>query len=75
MRTHNISLVKDNRKDISILLPDLALRLTLTSSNYPCFEHIFLVPKVFEPWKFDCIFLKISSSAMLSDFVIPSNIL
>ena len=55
MRTHNIPLIKDNRKDISILLPDPALRLTLTSSNYPCLEHIFLVPQVFELLKFDCI--------------------
>ena len=32
--------------------PDLALRLTLISSNNPCFELIFMVPKVFEPLKF-----------------------
>ena len=35
--------------------PDLALWLTLISSNYPCLELIFMVPKVFEPLKFDCI--------------------
>ena len=35
--------------------PDLALWLTLISSNYPCLEHIFIVPKVFDPLKFDCI--------------------
>ena len=34
--------------------PILAQRLTLISSNYPCLEHIFIVPKVFEPLKFDC---------------------
>ena len=35
--------------------PDLALSSTLIGSNYPCLELIFLVPKVFEPLKFDCI--------------------
>ena len=34
--------------------PDPALLSTLTSSNYPCLELIFMVPKVFEPFKFDC---------------------
>ena len=37
--------------------PDLALLPTLTGSNYPCLELIFMVPKVFEPLKFDCIFM------------------
>ena len=35
--------------------PDLALLSTLTGSNYPCLELIFMVPKVFEPLKSDCI--------------------
>ena len=35
--------------------PDLALSSTLIGSNYPCLELIFMVPKVFEPLKFDCI--------------------
>ena len=35
--------------------PDLALLSTLNGSNYPCLELIFMVPKVFEPLKFDCI--------------------
>ena len=35
--------------------PDLALLSTLTGSNYPCLELIFMVPKVFEPLKVDCI--------------------
>ena len=34
--------------------PDLALRLTLISSNHPCLEQIFMVPKVYEPLKFYC---------------------
>ena len=35
--------VEENRKDIPIMHPDLALWLTLISSNYPCLEHIFMV--------------------------------
>ena len=35
--------------------PDLALLTTLTGSNYPCLELIFIVQKLFEPLKFDCI--------------------
>ena len=34
--------------------PDLALLSTFTSSNYPCLELIFMVPKVFKPLKFIC---------------------
>ena len=34
--------------------PDLALSSTLIGSNYPCLELTFMVPKVFEPVKFDC---------------------
>ena len=39
-----------------ILPPDLELWLTLIRSNYPCLEHNFIVPKVFEPLKFYCNF-------------------
>ena len=35
--------------------PDLALLSTFIGSNYPCLELIFMVPKVFEPLKFDYI--------------------
>ena len=34
--------------------PDLAL---LISPNYPCLEHNYVVPKVFEPLKFYCIWM------------------
>ena len=44
--------MQENRKDIPILPSDLALWLTLISSNFPGFEHIFMVPKLFEPLKF-----------------------
>ena len=30
--------------------------LTLSGSNYPCLERIYMVPKMFEPLRFDCIF-------------------
>ena len=36
------------------LLPDLALWLTLSGSSYPYLEQISMVPKMFEPLKFDC---------------------
>ena len=55
MRTHNIPSCYRNSKEIFIMPPDLALLLTLVGSNYPCLELIFMVPKVFEPLKFDCI--------------------
>ena len=32
--------------------------LTFGSLNYPCLEQIFLVPKIFEPLKFDYMFRK-----------------
>ena len=56
MRTHNIPPWYRNIKEI-LRPPDLALLSTLIGSNYPCLELIFIVPKVFEPLKFDCISL------------------
>ena len=35
---------------------DLALLSSLIGLNYPCLELIFMVPNVFEPLKFDCIY-------------------
>ena len=35
--------------------PDLAQSSTLISSNNPFLKLIFMVPKVFQPLKFDCI--------------------
>ena len=37
------------------LFPDLALKLTLSGSNYPCQEYISKVQNIFESFKFDCI--------------------
>ena len=57
MKTHNIpSCCRKSKRSLN-MLPDLALLSTLICSNYPCLELIFLVPKVFEPLKFDCISL------------------
>ena len=53
MRTHNIP-SEQKIKEILIMPPDLALLSTLIGSNYSCLELIFMVPKVFEPLKFDC---------------------
>ena len=55
IRTHNIPPCYRKIKEILIMPPDLALLSTLIGSYYPCLELIFMVPKVFEPLKFDCI--------------------
>ena len=54
MRAHNIPSCYRKSKNILTKPPDLALLSTLIGSNYPCLELIFMVPKVFEPLKFDC---------------------
>ena len=38
------------------LLLDLAPWLTLSGSNYPYLKQVSMVPKMFEPLKFDCIY-------------------
>ena len=59
MNTLNIQLLYRRSKRFPLiihhLLPDLAPGLTLSGSNYPYLEQIFMVPKRFEPSKFDCI--------------------
>ena len=55
MRTHNIPSYYRKSKRSLFIPPDLALLSTLIGSNYPCLELIFMVSKVFEPLKFDCI--------------------
>ena len=44
----------ENAQNYHHLLPDLAPWLTLSGSNYSYLEQIFMVPKMFEPLKFDC---------------------
>ena len=46
--------VEEKRKNVPTVPPDLALKLTHIRSKYPFLGHIFIVPKVFEPLKFDC---------------------
>ena len=58
-------MLKKNRKDMFIMPPDLALCVILIISNYPCLEHPFMVLKVFEPLKFDCISLFFLHEGML----------
>ena len=48
-------MMKKIEKNIPIMLLDLAQWLILNSSNYPCLEHNFMDPKMFEPLKFYCI--------------------
>ena len=38
------------------LLPELVPWLTLSGSSYPCLERISMVPKMFEPFRFDCMY-------------------
>ena len=51
-------IVKEIKKYLNYryLLPDLAPWLTLSGSNYPCLEQFSMVPKMFEPLKFDCMY-------------------
>ena len=55
MIAHNIPSCYRKIKEILFKSPDLALLSTLIGSNYPCLELIYMVPKVLEPLKFDCI--------------------
>ena len=61
MSTHNIHVKYRTPKRylaiISIVPPGVALIVTFRGSNYRCLEQIFMVPKGFEPSKFDCIIL------------------
>ena len=68
MRTHNIPPCYRKIKEILIMPPDLLLLSTPIGSNYPCLELIFMVPKVFEPLKFDCI-LFVTAGFLLQYFL------
>ena len=50
------------------LLPDLAQLLTLSGSNYPYPEQVSVVPKMFEPLKFDCNFDEVLFCSVTSCF-------
>ena len=45
---------KENRKNVPNIPPGVMLCFTLSNSNYPYLEQICMVPKVFEPLKFEC---------------------
>ena len=55
MRTHNIPSCYRKSKIYPYYASWAGLWLTLISSSSACLEHIFMVPKVFEPLKF-CIY-------------------
>ena len=72
MRTHSIPPCYRKIKEILIMPPGLALLSTLFGSNYPCLELFFMVPKVFEPSKFDVYMFyraktSLSASAMVQN--------
>ena len=72
--TQNTFMLKKNREDIPIMHPDLALWLTLVSSNNPCLEHIVMVQKVFEPLKVYCSLRGWSGGAMvLGELPVPGR--
>ena len=62
MRTHNIPSYLRKSKIYSYY----ASGPGAISSNYPCLEHISMVPKVFEPLKFYCIHIQGNPSAAFS---------
>ena len=49
--------------DLALLHVSLLHVSTLIGLNYPCLELIFMVPKVFEPMKFDCNHMQPTSIA------------
>ena len=44
--------IRETKRDIPIMPSILALWLTIISSKNPCLEHLFMIPKMFEPLKF-----------------------
>ena len=54
---HTIIVLKIEKISLNYryLFPELVPWLTLSDSNYPCLERISMVPKMFEPLRFDCI--------------------
>ena len=48
----------ENQKDfpeLSLFASWTGAMITLSGSNYPCLKQISMVPKMFEPLRFDCI--------------------
>ena len=58
MITHNIPFLMEDQNSIFIMPPDLVLKLTLSSWNYPYLKQFSMVTNLFEPLKFGCISIK-----------------
>ena len=60
---------------ISVVPPGVPfIVLTLRGSNYRCLEQIFMVPKGFEPSKFDCRNIHVYNSTLLNTLIVRSSI-
>ena len=57
-------MLKKIEKNVPFMPHDLVLKSIHIASNYPCLELIFMVTKVFEPLKFDCIWIYLLKSAL-----------
>ena len=55
--TQHTIIIQKIEKTPQNLPPDLALWLTLSGSNYPCLEQIYMVSKILELLRFDCIWI------------------
>ena len=76
MRTTTYHQLQKLERTIHIMSPLMALSLTLVSSNYPCLEHILMVPKMFEPLDFDCtLFICYRCVSQTSAFIRQSAVL
>ena len=68
MSTLNIPLfyrIENSSLNCPHLPTDPELGLTISCSNYPCLEQISMVPKMFEPLKFDYMYAEIQSLTVL----------
>ena len=65
MSTLSITLFYRRSKISPYIIP-ICLWLTLSGSNYPYLEQMSMVPKMFEPLRFDCIWISIYSSLDLN---------
>ena len=56
---HTIIIHKTEKTSLNYihLPPDLVLLLTLSGSNYQYLEQVYMVPKIFELLRFDCIYI------------------
>ena len=75
MRTHKIlSCCRKSKRSLICFLtwcycqPSFAR--TTPVSNYPCLELTFMVPKEFEPLKFDCIYLREQADFTVTEMLV-----